>query len=299
MIVKRIFINTYKYDFQFARICIASVRYWYPDIPIYLIKDTGAGYFSTKLVEKKWSVNIFETHKKSFGWGYGKLEPLFIQDDASFLVLDADTVFTGPVVDKVKDIQAQFIVDDEEQPASRFNEIYYNLERINEIAVDFKYPGYSFNSGQWFGTSGIVSREDFAKTLDWTDPPKPKFPDIVFNGDQANLNFVFHLKEQTEQLSISRTKLMIWPNAGNADFLNLAHIKAKQTNNAFVIHWAGMKFKKITTLPRADILQFYKKFYYTKMSKLQPLADAFNFIYLYYEKKANLFFNKITKRSSR
>ena len=52
MIVKKVFISTYRYDFHFARVCIASIRYWYPDIPIYLIKDENSGTFDTQYDEE-------------------------------------------------------------------------------------------------------------------------------------------------------------------------------------------------------------------------------------------------------
>jgi len=298
MVVEKVFINTYKYDFQFARICIASVRYWYPEADIFLIKDIGAGNFSTRLVEQKWNVKIFETARKKFGWGYGKLEPLFMGGNESFLILDADTVITGPVIDKVKDLQVQFVVDDEVQPAERFNEIYYHLDRIHEIDKNFTYPGYSFNSGQWFGTAGILSRQDFEKTLEWSDPPKTRFPAIIFNNDQTQLNFVVHKKEQMGKLSVKRIKLMVWPASGSADFMDLEKIRQKAKDFPFVIHWAGMRFKKITDLPRPDILLFYKRYYYSKMNKVQPLIDKMNFTFLYYEKRAVLFLRKIKMRFS-
>ena len=148
MKVEKVFVNTYKYDFHFARICIASIRYWYPDIPIYLIKDENQGDFDTSKTEQIWNVKVLSIPRKRFGWGYGKLEVLFLDTNESFLVIDADAVLTGPVIDAVAKIKADFIVDREEQPAKRFNEIYYNLDRINELDNNFHYPGYSFNSGQ-------------------------------------------------------------------------------------------------------------------------------------------------------
>src|SRR6476620_6078455 len=189
MKVDKVFINTYKYDFHFARICIASIRYWYPDIPICLIKDELQGKFDTSYDEKLWRVDVLDISRKRFGWGYGKLETLFLPDSFSYLVVDADTVMAGPALDVAADVNADFIVDDEVQPASRFNEIYYNLERIKELTSDFRYPGYSFNSGQWFGTTGKLKREDFVISLNWTQPPSCLYPGIVFNGDQAHLNF--------------------------------------------------------------------------------------------------------------
>ena len=285
MEVNTIYISTYRYDFQFAKRCIASVRYWYPHINIKLIKDYGAGNFNTAKVQKAWDVELLDIPRKTFGWGYGKLEPLFHGNNEKFLVLDADTVITGPVLDAIQNIQADFIVDEEIQPTQRFNEIYYNLDRIAELAPSFQYPGYSFNSGQWFGTSGRLSRADFEKSLEWSEPPKPKYPDIVFKGDQAHLNFTLHYKEQENQVKIARQKLMIWPEGNSADFIGLEAIRSKSARFPFIIHWAGMKFRNWNDLPRTDILQFYADIYYKKMGAWEKLKDAFSNFWLPYERK--------------
>lgn len=298
MNVKKIFVNAHKYDFNLAKICIASIRYWYPDIPIFLIKEFISGDFDTRAVEEKWKVQVLDIPRKLFGWGYGKLEPLFLENEESFLVLDSDTVMTGPVLDAVKYIDAQFIVDDEVQPAERFNEIYYKLDRIHELEEKFVYPGYSFNSGQWFGTSNVLTRNDFSKVLDWTEPPKPKFPEIVFNGDQAHLNFVLHWKEQMKQVTVRRIKLMIWPKDGAADFIDMESVRKKQAAFPHIIHWAGFKANKITDLPRADIILFFQDYYYSRFSKTQRGIDQVHAKWLFYEKRTTSFFNKIKKKVS-
>lgn len=100
MNVTAVYINTYRYDYRLTCICVASVRYWYPLIEIILIKDLGQGDFNNTLLQKHWNVKIFDTKRKSFGWGYGKLEPLFGEDIQSFLVLDSDSVLTGPVINQ-------------------------------------------------------------------------------------------------------------------------------------------------------------------------------------------------------
>ena len=124
MKVDKVFINTYKYDFHLARICIASIRYWYPEIAIFLIKDEKEGSFDTSFTEKTWNVNVLDVPRKKFGWGYGKLEVLFSNKKETFFVIDADAVITGPVIDKVRKIDADFIVDKEVQPTQRFIEIF-------------------------------------------------------------------------------------------------------------------------------------------------------------------------------
>ncbi len=285
MHISVVYINTHKYDYEFTCICVASVRYWYPQMPIYLIKDLGQGNYDTVVLEEKWNVQIFETTKKKFGWGYGKLEPLFLPQKQSFLMLDSDTVLTGKVIEEASIIDADFLVDEEVQPTNRFNEIYYNLSRINELDKNFIYPGYSFNSGQWFGTSGLLIREDFEKFIEWSEPPIPKFPEIIFKGDQAVLNFVLHSKEQYEGYKIARKAIMIWPNDNAADFIKLQKIKGKENDFPFIIHWAGIKQNEIKNYPRADILLFYQNFYYSKLSSLEKLKQKLYVSWLPIEKK--------------
>ena len=285
MKVDKVFINTYKYDFHFARICIASIRYWYPDIPIYLIKDTNAGNFNTKNAEKIWNVNVLDIPRKKFGWGYGKLEVLFNEKKETFFVIDADAVITGPVIDVAHKTDADFIVDKEVQPGKRFNEIYYNLERINELDADFVYPGYSFNSGQWFGTSAIIKREDFDKTLRWTEPPHTRDKNIVVNNDQGHLNYIVHSFERKKQIKVARINLMIWPVEGKAGFIDLQKIKTKGDDYPYVIHWAGMSSMKFSALPRQDILSFYRSYYYSKLPATRRIFDTLNDSYLAVKRK--------------
>lgn len=285
MKVKRVFISTYRYDFHLARICIASIRYWYPDIPIFLIKDEMKGKFNTSFDEKLWNVDVLNVSRKKFGWGYGKLEPLFLDEKESFFVLDADAVIVGPVLDVVKNTPADFIIDDEVQPLERFNEIYFRLDKIHELDKNYEYPAYSFNTGQWFGTTGVLKREDFNTTLSWSEPPVTKRPDIIFNNDQTHLNYVVHTTERFGRISVSRIKLMVWPQDHRADFIDLQKIISYSDAYPFVIHWAGMSGVRFSQLPRLDILNFYKKYYYSKAGGIRKIGDSLTSIYLKTENK--------------
>jgi hypothetical protein len=238
-----------------------------------LIKDEKEGTFDTSSAENAWNVKVLDLERKKFGWGYGKLEVLFLNDKKTFFVIDADAVITGPVIDMARNTEADFIVDKEVQPAMRFNEIYYNLDRINELDKDFVYPGYSFNSGQWFGTSSMIKREDFDKTLIWSEPPETKDKNIVVNNDQGHLNYILHSFEHQGLVNVAKTHLMVWPVEGKDHFIQLDNIKAKAADYPFVIHWAGMSALKLSQLPRQDILNFYSSFYYSKMGNVQKMLD--------------------------
>jgi hypothetical protein len=274
MKVRSVYINTYKGDFSLAKVCIASIRYWYPEVPIVLIKDMGAGPFDTRFVEENFGVSVLDTGGKSYGWGFGKFEPLFRKERESFLFMDADTVMTGPVLDVVKDIDADFIVDDEVLPIGKIINLYYHPEKIKDIQPDFVFPGYAFNTGQWFGTSGVLTRDDFNSLVSWNPKPSLLYPDIFKQADQGVFNFIIHRKERLGQVSVCRLPLMVWPAEKNAEFIDLRAISERRSDYPLIIHWAGMKGKAASELPRKDIIDFFRSRYYLKAGDKRRLMDA-------------------------
>ena len=67
MKIDGICIACYRHDVELTRLCVASIRYWYPDIPIWLVKDQKYGPFSTREIEKVWRVGVFASDSKHFG----------------------------------------------------------------------------------------------------------------------------------------------------------------------------------------------------------------------------------------
>lgn len=264
MRIQRIYIATYKHDLRLTRICVASIRYWYPDIEICLIKDPGAGPFDTRELQRLWGVQELETGKNSFGWGFSKLEPLFLTDAHKFLVLDADTAFAGPVLDALDRIPEEFIVDDETQPPDDVRRRYFDVDALRTFDPTFEPCGKNFNSGQWVGTAGIVSRNDFADVVDWSHPPRLKHPDVFFPGDQGILNYVLEKLANSGRCSLARTNLMLWAPRD----LDRFDLNAMQRQSPYhqIIHWAGCKLYGKKPMPRADILGFFEGQYYSRMT---------------------------------
>ncbi len=64
----QIAIAVHKNDVWFCRICVTSIRHFYPEIEIVLLKDELNGQFSTEEIEKFWNVKLFDLGKKEFGW---------------------------------------------------------------------------------------------------------------------------------------------------------------------------------------------------------------------------------------
>ena len=90
--ITRIYVAGYRYDAEFTRCCVASIREWHRNIPIFLIKDRFYGDYYTKDIERYWNVQIYDVSEKVFGWGFSKLEPLFEKTLERFLVLDSDII---------------------------------------------------------------------------------------------------------------------------------------------------------------------------------------------------------------
>jgi len=264
---------------------VASVRYWYPDIPIYLIVDYSNGAIPASGMCRKWNLKILDTGKQHYGWGFGKFEPLFLNHPERFLILDADTVLTGPVLDKVKDLDADFVVDKEVQPFEKFTSLYYDPAKAAELFPGFRYPGYSFNTGQWIGKTKVLNRNDFNDFVVWTPAPKLKYPEYFKQADQGIFNLLIHIKEEKQQVQVKKIPLMIWPENGNADFLQFSSISQRTHEAPYIIHWAGMKFSNLSGYPRADILLFYETFFYSRYNFIERILNKLMLRYLKIEKK--------------
>lgn len=79
---------------------------------------------------------------------------------------------------------------------------------------------------------------------------------------------------------------MIWPDGKNADHIILDKIEKKSKDYPMVIHWAGMG-NNIAALNRADILNFYSSYYYSRVSLLQKFLDEVRDLHVRIERKVS------------
>lgn len=262
--IDRVYVATHRRDLRFTRICIASIRRWYPDIPIFLLKDLVNGDFSTCELEKMWNVRCWPTTGEKFGWGFVKLEPLFVAEPCRYLMLDSDIVILGRVIDELEKSDADFVVQLETQPTADIPSLYFDEARLRE-KVDTSFPGlgFTFNSGQYVATSGKLTREDFGRVLDWTWPRRVRYPEMFNPGDQGVLNYVVLSKLAAGDISVDRIPFMRWSAQETRDF-DVQALRA-QSPYPYVIHWAGLKKMRLRTMMRADILSHFERSYYSRI----------------------------------
>lgn len=63
--IDAVVVGTYKTDIWLANISIASIRYWYPDIPIYIYKDLYSGDYDTGDLESYWEVKVIRLEREN------------------------------------------------------------------------------------------------------------------------------------------------------------------------------------------------------------------------------------------
>jgi hypothetical protein len=258
-----VYIAASKLDARFTRICVASVRYFYPEIPIRLLVGGRLQRGLAHELRRYWGVRIADIPKGNYGWGFVKLEPLFAPPGERFLVLDSDTVMAGPVLELADYSDEDLIVDNENVSPEVAKAVYYDFEKAAEERIPVPGPAFLFNTGQWFGRSGILSRRDFGDLVQWGFPPRLTNPTIFKNGEQGVLNFVANELLRLGKIRVAHVPLMRWPGHGMQELE--VNTVSQRAATPIIIHWAGMKRVRQREMVGADLLSYFEKIYYQRL----------------------------------
>ena len=270
--ITRVYVAVCARDFHLARLCVASIRYWHPRIPISLIPDYQAGEFDCRPLMRDWQVDVFPTEIRCFGSGISKLEPLFLPRGDRFLILDADLVLLGPVVDLLDGVAGDFVVHPREQAQLYTERDTYVLGRLAAFDPTFVPPGFVFNTGQFVATPGLLQRSDFDGLIEWTAPRRQCHPEIFKCAEQGLLNYVLFRKAAAGQITLGRQEFFLQARWDEAPIT--VEDLARRTSPPQLYHWAGYKGPTLDLMPRADFLRFYQRLERRKMSWRSRLAYA-------------------------
>ncbi|MVN90708.1 glycosyltransferase family protein [Mucilaginibacter aquatilis] len=270
MAISKIVISCNAKDVYLTRICIASIRFYYEDIAIYIIKDQLRGNFDTCELEKIFDVKVINLGISKFGWGTAKLYFLLSNffPGERIMVLDSDIVFVGRVLDYISSnlkneefAVSTHIIDDPYSNSVR--DAYYDLDFILTKDPNFKYPGYVFNTGQMIVTTNSITKDEIAEFVDLEKFPYWKYQDKMPTVDQSLLNYILPKKEMTGELSICKLDFMIWGGNKNNSSIDIDIDDVKSGNLHQLIHWAGgKKSGGISEMTGYPILKFFEDQYY-------------------------------------
>lgn len=260
-------------DVFLTKVCVASIRYYYPDIAIHIVKDELQGTFSTDDLERYFHVQIMDLGLKKYGWCTGKIA-LFLANQykgRKFLLLDSDIVFIGKVLDKILPEldQVDFMVSPEQgvhPEMDWFKRTYYRMDWALSKYPDHTYPGYSFNGGQMVVSPGVFTREELLPYIDlsvfpyWTPLAKQELPCL----DQSLLNILFPLKHARGELRLAAVHFQLWSEAESTQQYTMEQIQGE--GYPFLIHWAGAKrVADFSQMTRSDVMFFFKQYYFSKL----------------------------------
>ncbi len=265
MRIEGVAISCYLLDVQLTRLCVASIRFWYPHIPIWLLKDRHYGDFNTREIERYWNVQVYPGRQKNLGWGFAKLEVMTELPARRLLLLDSDIVFAGRVIDRLESFDEDLIVDKEDFGATAVEEQFFPLDRLRQLDPNFEFPGYGFNSGQIVATTGHITKQDFDGLLDW-QTRTVTHSEVFKKGEQGLVNYMVLRKVQQGKLTIRREPFMVWP----GEAIRAEHIQLKdftpEGRHQQLIHWAGLGWgKTLEEMPRSEILLYFEKIYYSRV----------------------------------
>lgn len=264
MKIEIIYIGCYRHDIALTRILVASIRRWYPRLPIQLIKDAYYGDFSTTEIERTCDVGVFPTGRRVFGWGFSKLEPLFVPERRRCLILDSDTLLTGPLLESLEGLEEDFVVQWEDPTPAFVRSHYFDPAALQALVPGFVFPGYTFNTGQYVATTGILKRSDFAPYVDGSDPPALRHPDLFMMGEQGLFNFVLMHKLQRRELTLRRHRIMEIPTMPVVQQIRIDDLH-NQSPHRIVIHWCGLKKPRLDQMERSDLLRFFEREFYRRV----------------------------------
>lgn len=253
-------------DFRLARICLASVRYFYPRLPLYLMKDITKGDFDTSELEENLSVST-KGLSGAYGKFFGKIELLFLPELGRFLFIDADQIMTGPVVDALERVEAEFVVepDNHAHPASDVvDRLYYNRRLLGQWNPGYEMPPYHFNSGQWVARAGVLSRDDFNDIVDWNPRLTIRDPGIFCMTDQSILNYCFFRLARAGRITLQSAHFMLLVRTEDCRRAALDEIAARRAP-PLLFHWAGEHKSFVGLMKRSDLLRFFEQWYYRRL----------------------------------
>jgi hypothetical protein len=269
----KIFVAVNKNDLWFCRICIASIRYFYSDIEIYLIKDDLNGTFSTKEIEDFWNVKTVNLGPSKFGWSAAKM---FLYTDERYMgqylfVMDSDIVFMGKVLDIFLDLQSEYdvVVSAETQGdpyAQWVKQVYFDVKEVEKYDVRYRYPGYFFNAGQLLVKGCFIKKEDIKDNFSFDFFPYWQKQETFPLVDQSLLNYILPVLQNENKIKVNSSfEYMIWSQHKIAKEKSISFLQ-NGLSSPFLIHWAGdVRTHFISKMTNADLLLFFEKYYYSKI----------------------------------
>ena len=254
-------------DRWFLPACISSIRRFYSDAAITLLKDTFRGPVPTTCLEKRFHVSVAPVERTFGGGGWIKLLPAMLGEGSSsfhfpLMILDADTLLLGPVFEELLAVKGSVVVAPdilhagESFSKEHVSKQYLSISKLLEQGTRFQ----DIESFPWFNSGHIFLRQPFMdpafinEWVNWNSTPiTKKNPHFHPLTDQSLLN---HFLLLNSRVGLGVLDFAEW--SGD----RLAYDSARQRSHfikskARVLHYAGVAAIPFWQMP--DWKPFFKE----------------------------------------
>jgi hypothetical protein len=265
--IDKIVLGLNKNDLHWAKICIASIRYWNTTIPVELLVDQLNGPVNTSEIEAHFNATLYQAPIQKLGWGINTLLPITNKTGKRTLFIDADIVWLGDLVAFLEkhDENVLVSIDHPENLKELMELAYFSENSILKLDSEFKLPTFLFNCGHLVFNEGFISKEYFDPLIDWnTTPPILLHKDIFVCADQSILNYLITKLLHQNKITVKPLDFALWGYSDELKSVSLEDIVQRQ-DHPQLIHWSGKKSHRLSKIPRADIITFYETAYYNQV----------------------------------
>jgi hypothetical protein len=230
--------------------CVASIRRFYPDATITLLKDTYRGPVITTRLEKCFKVVAAPVKRAYGGGGWIKLLPAILGEESrpfSFplMVLDADTLLLGPVFEELLAVKGSVVIAPDILHAGELLSQEYISQRYLSVAKVLEMGArlQDIEVFPWFNSGHVFLREPFIEPLfikkwvNWDSTPiTAKNPMVHPLTDQSLLN---HYLLLASHVPLGALDFAEW--SGDRRAYSAARERSHyQKSIARVLHYAGV-----------------------------------------------------------
>ena len=259
-------------DFFLTKICVASIRHFYPEIELFLVKDELNGKFSSKSLEQRFNVKQINLAQRYFGWSAAKLHFLLeCNEDRLFLCLDSDIVFIGPVLNKFKNTTSDYIVSPEYYELTQIvKDIFIDPELAVKYYPSYVYPGYFFNAGQTVVNPSKILSSDLSQVFDQYKYPYYKDYNSFKTVDQAILNALLPSLFAEKRIKLQAIEFF----KGSVFLTEIENntIEILEKKQEYLIHWAGdIRTIKLNKMVGYAVLNFFQSSYEERLGFFEKI----------------------------
>lgn len=281
-------IATHPGDLRYCRILCASIRHFYPHLPIRLLCD---GDPDVAPLARLGNVEPFEPAEaglRSLRGLLTKLKVLALAEQYEHvLFLDADTVLTGPIL-RLPWGGCDALIDAEGfrhlPPDDKLDYIRQHCfapEQMREFDPDFDCAQMlAFNSGAFFLKRGSLPVELCLQVLQRLDFE----PQRLFRyGDQGLLNYLLNREQQRGRLRLAQQRFMLIPGPDPSHLrdyrdLTAARVLGRGYQRCKLLHYTTPNRHWSLAAHRfGDVLVAFENAYYRQLGQRARLGDAVAF----------------------